>query len=172
VERAVLSLIRKAGVQVVLRPPLGTLPGFEPTAPDLPGTKKFGDFLVTFGGTQLVLDVTFSTCPARRPVETKELHKINEYKRNRRRPDLVISRFVPVAIDAAGRRGGRMTTWLDGLLKRRVACEPTMKKDIRKAFRQGQESVSIAVLKATSAYHSIYRYGFHNTELPVTGAHD
>ena len=155
VERAVLSFIRKAGVQVVPKPPLNTLPGFEPTAPDLPVTKVYGDSLVTFGGKQSVLDVTFSTCPSRRPVELKELQKINEYRRNRRRPDLVVSRFTPVAIDAAGRYGDQVARWLHDLLKRKIECDPAMRKEIRRAFRQGQESVSVAVLKAMSAYFSI-----------------
>ncbi len=164
VERAVLHLIRRTGVEVVRKPPLNTLPGFEPIAPNLNGTKTYGDFLVTTGGTQLVVDVTFSTCPSRRPVETKELQKVTEYRRNRRRPDLVVSRFVPIAVDAAGKRGDRMVSWLSGVLKRRLECEPSMRRDIRKAFRQGQEAVSMAVLKAMSAYYSIYRHGFRDND--------
>jgi hypothetical protein len=92
-------------------------------------------------------------------VEQKETIKFEEYKANRRFPDVVKNRLKPFAVDAGGRWGPIMEKFFDGVVERKKHASPEMKKEIAGTYRYMIEEVSLAVVRANGAYMHIMRRG-------------
>jgi hypothetical protein len=106
-----------------------------------------------------MVDVTFSTDPARRSVDTKELEKIREYKRERADPSTIDNQFIPMAVDAGGRWGPRMIEFFRKVEKHRLEKLGPLAGEFKRNLRYAKEQISIGVIKANSAYIYLLRHG-------------
>jgi hypothetical protein len=159
-ERAVIYALQVLQVDLLKKPVIDNIPGFERLNRE-EDAKTYGDALVETGGASYVIDVTFSTDPFKRSVESKEKAKYAEYSKNRRTPHRIRHFLIPMAVDMMGKWGSLMKQFFDRIVERRQRLmPPQFKKEIARAYRFGKERISLATVKAYGAYMKIIRYGW------------
>ena len=140
------------------RPDIAARYGFE-KADRCVSAKDFADAKVSWGGTEYLVDVSFSSDPARNSVEAKEEFKRGEYRQNRLNPNAIQSRFVPMTVDAAGRWGPEMVDFFRRVEDTALEELGPLSGDLRRSLRYAKEQISIAVIKSNGRYIHLLRYG-------------
>ena len=116
--------------------------------------------MVTIDGNKQFIDVTFSTNPAKKSVEEKEIAKVKEYMKNRS-ATAVKNDFIPMAVDSLGKWGPRMTRFFEEFVEtaKARAQTPEERKSIARNYRYAREGISLAVVEAHGCYLDIMIYG-------------